>query len=104
MWDAEISNSHACMPAPDPSREVVVEGQHCRLKKTSQSESCELSFIWGKMRTAVQQTTPQIALRDCSKETGLGAEDVCDSDEGTVHTIKYVFSQVSSSHEKPSSL
>ena len=70
MWDAEISNSHACMPAPDPSREVVVEGQHCRLKKTSQSESCELSFIWGKMRTAVQETAPLIALSNCAKEAG----------------------------------
>ena len=31
-------------------------------------ESCKLSFIWGKMRTAAQAMTPQIALRDCFKE------------------------------------
>ena len=76
MWDAEISNIHTCTPTPDPSREVVVEGQHGRLKKNAPSKSCELSFIWGKMRTAVQQTAPQIALRKCSKETGPGGEDV----------------------------
>ena len=27
-----------------------------------------LSFIWGKMRTAAQETAPQIALRNCSEE------------------------------------
>ena len=32
-----------------------------------QLERCELSFIWGKMRTAAQETASQIALRDCSK-------------------------------------
>ena len=33
-----------------------------------QCERCELSFIWGKMRTVAWETAPQIALRDCSKE------------------------------------
>ena len=28
----------------------------------------KLHFIWGKMRTAAQETAPQITLRDCSKE------------------------------------
>ena len=32
------------------------------------STSWELSFIWGKMRTASQETGRQITLRDCSKE------------------------------------
>ena len=36
-------------------------------KKDIQLESCELSFIWGKMRTAAQEAASQIALRDCSK-------------------------------------
>ena len=36
-------------------------------KKDAQLESCELSFIWGKMRTAAREAAPQIALRDCSK-------------------------------------
>ena len=31
-------------------------------------ESCELSFIWGKMRTEAWEAAPQIALRECSKE------------------------------------
>ena len=37
-------------------------------KKDAQLESCELSFIWGKMRTASREAAPQIALTDCSKE------------------------------------
>ena len=34
----------------------------------AQSESGELSFIWGKMRTAAWKIAPQIAQIDCSKE------------------------------------
>ena len=34
-----------------------------------QHESCELSFIWGKMRTIAQETTFQMSLRN-SKEVG----------------------------------
>ena len=37
--------------------------------KMMHSVSFELSFIWDKMRTAAQETAPQTALRDCSKET-----------------------------------
>ena len=36
-------------------------------KKDVQLESCELSFIWGKIRTGALEAAPQIALRDCSK-------------------------------------
>ena len=36
-------------------------------KKDTQLESCELSFIWGKRRTAGQEAASQIALKDCSK-------------------------------------
>ena len=36
-------------------------------KKDAQLESCELSFIWGKMRTAAQEAASQIALKDSSK-------------------------------------
>ena len=36
-------------------------------KKDVQLESCELSFIWGKLRTEAQEAASQIALRDCSK-------------------------------------
>ena len=35
-------------------------------KKDAQLESCELSFIWGKMRTAAPEAACQRALRDCS--------------------------------------
>ena len=37
--------------------------------KNMQHESCELSFIWGKMRTIAQETTFQMSLRN-SKEVG----------------------------------
>ena len=39
------------------------------IKKNAQHESCKLSFIWGKMKTAAWETAPQIALKNCSKET-----------------------------------
>ena len=32
-------------------------------KKDVQLESCKLSFIWGKMRTASREASSQIALR-----------------------------------------
>ena len=38
------------------------------IKNDAQLQGCELSFIWGKMRTTAQETAPRIALRDCSKE------------------------------------
>ena len=36
-------------------------------KKDVQLENFELSFIWGKMRTAAREAVSQIALRDCSE-------------------------------------
>ena len=38
--------------------------------KRAWHESCELSFIWGKMRTIARETAFQTALRNCSKEVG----------------------------------
>ena len=38
--------------------------------KNAQCESCELSFIWCKMRTIAQETAFQIGLRNCSQEAG----------------------------------
>ena len=32
------------------------------------------SFIWDQMKTAAQETAPQIALRDCSKEAAAAAK------------------------------
>ena len=43
------------------------------LKKKAQCESCELSFIWGKMRTVAQETAFQATLRNCSEEARGGA-------------------------------
>ena len=39
-------------------------------KKKAQHENCELSFIWGKMRTIAWETAFQISLRNCSREVG----------------------------------
>ena len=69
------------------------------LEKTSQQESCELGFIWGKMRTALQETTPQRALRN--RETAENqlqrtrGEDqyMCDFGEGGIYAIKHRFFQ-----------
>ena len=38
--------------------------------KNAQRESCKLNFMWGQVRTIVQETAPQIALRNGSKEAG----------------------------------
>ena len=39
----------------------------CQLKKDVQLESCEVSFIWGTMKTAAREAASQIGLRNCSK-------------------------------------
>ena len=44
--------------------------------KNAQHESCKLSFIWGKMRSAAQKTAPQIAVTNCSKEAGRKANNI----------------------------
>ena len=38
--------------------------------KSTQCESHESRFIWGKLRTIGQETAFQIALRNCSREVG----------------------------------
>ena len=45
-----------------------MEPPSSQLKKNAQLESCELSFIWGKMGTITRERASQIALRNCSKE------------------------------------
>ena len=48
-----------------------LRGHHnCPLKKDVQLESCELSFIWGKMRTAAQEAAPQRALKLLQSSSG----------------------------------
>ena len=50
--------------------ELCIHTVDSKKKKKVQHESCALSFIWGKMRTAAQETAFQIAPRNCSKEVG----------------------------------
>ena len=38
----------------------------CQLKKDAKCKNFELNFIWGKIKTAVWETAPQIVLRKCS--------------------------------------
>ena len=59
-------------PGPDSHHLYGAQGNcctgRCRLKKDVQLESCELCFIWSKMRTAAQEAASQIGLReDCSQ-------------------------------------
>ena len=49
------------------------------------------------MRTAAQETAPQISLRNCPKEAGGTGQCKCDFDEGGIHTIKHIFFQTVSS-------
>ena len=45
------------------------------------------NFIWDKMRTVVQETAFQIALRNYSKDD----QYICDFGEAGVHAIKHIF-------------
>ena len=59
-------------------------------EKNIHHESRELSFIWGKMRTAAKETAPQIALRNCSKEA-RGKDSIYVILVKGVHVIKCIF-------------
>ena len=63
------------------------------LKKKEQRESWEFSVIWGKMKTAAWETTPQVVLRNCSKEVGREGQYIQDFGGGGIHTIKLIFFQ-----------
>ena len=72
--------------------------------KNAQHESCEVSFIWGKMRTAAWETAPQIVLRNCSKEAkGKVSIYVILVMGKYMQSSKHIFFQISASHEKQSS-
>lgn len=51
----------------------------CGLKIDAQTESCELHFVGVGvlMRTIVQDTTSQMALRNCLPEVGVWQRSVC---------------------------
>ena len=59
--------------------------------KNTQCESCELTFIGGKMRTIAQETAPQIALRNCSKEVEGKVRIYVILWKGVVHVINPIF-------------
>ena len=61
----------------------------CQLKKYAQHESCQSTFIWGKMRTLSWETESQKTLRDCSEEVREG-QYTCDLVKGGTHAIKHV--------------
>ena len=54
--------------SPSLSLSVLVLLLSCRFEKKKNYTMCEFSFIWGQMRTAAQETAPQIALRNCFTE------------------------------------
>ena len=56
-------------------------------------------FIWRKMRTAAQETAPQIALRNSSKEARGKIQYICDFGEGGMHATKHIFFQKLSTSE-----
>ena len=60
-------------------------------KKDVQLESCELSFICGKMRTAAREAASQIALRDCSKAASGGKSIYKVLVKGEFNTMKHSF-------------
>ena len=74
------------------------------LRKSAQRESCELSFIWGKMKTAGQETASQIALRNCSKEAGGKVSIYVILVKGEyMQSSTYFLQKVSASHKEQTS-
>ena len=73
--------------------------------KNAQLESCELSFIWGKMRTAARKTASQIALRNCSKEVGgkVSIYVILVKEEYIQSSTLFFLQKISASHEEQSS-
>ena len=79
LYTGVRTTGHACIPIPFCLLICLpiylsVRGpewghrSQCGLKKIPHRESCELSFICGKMRTVVRETASQLALRNCSKK------------------------------------
>ena len=62
-----------------------------QLKKDVQLESCEVSFMWGNMRTAAQEGACQVALRDCSKAAVGESQDIRCLVKGKFNTMKHSF-------------
>ena len=80
---------------------MFIKNGCCQLKKQDvQLESCELSFIWGKMRTAAWETAPQTALRNRAEEA-VGEVNGYDVGEGEFSVIRSLFhKRFSASHKE----
>ena len=50
---------------------------------------CKLSFIWGHVRAAAQETEDQVTLSNGSKEIGR-RRYICDFGKRGVHEIKHI--------------
>ena len=55
--------------------------------------TCELSCIWGKMRTIAEETAFQIALRNCSKEAGGKVSVLYDFSEGGARSQAHILAE-----------
>ena len=74
-------------------------------EKNAQRENCELSFIWGKMRTIDWETASQIVLRNCSKEVEEERSIYIWFWWRGIRAIRHTFWQkVAASHEEQMSL
>ena len=60
-------------------------------KKDVQLESCEVSFMWGNMRTVAQEAPSQIALRDRSKAAVGESQYIRFLVKGEFNTMKQSF-------------
>ena len=66
-----------CIPLFSPQGRYKI----LSMEEHAQHESCELSFIWGKMRTVAWETASQIALRTALKRK-WGSQFICNFGEG----------------------
>ena len=53
---------------PTHQEDTIIISLNTTDLKNTQCKNCQLSFIWGKMRTAAWEIQPQTALRNCSRE------------------------------------
>ena len=86
------------------SEQATEREDFANLKKNAQHESCELSFIGGKMKTIARETAIQIALRNYFSEVwGKVSVYVLLVKGEYMQSNKYSLQQVSASHEESAS-
>ena len=90
---------------PTASRsEQVTRREDVADLKQLHNVSCELSFIWGKMKTIARETAIQIALRSYFKEVwGKVSVYVLLVKGEYMQSNKYFLQKVSASHEESTS-